>query len=100
MSGLRPDPLFLGLTRPVQIGGVHYIMFLMNFILCGLLYINKVFENQLIGPTGTFAIIHITLYLLCLKEPRMMELLMVRFGKCSKCKNRLYYKVTNSYDLG
>jgi type IV secretion system protein VirB3 len=100
MSGLRPDPLFLGLTRPVLIAGVHYIMFLMNFMLCGLLYINKVYESQLVGPTLTFAIIHLTLYLLCLKEPRMMELMMTRYGKCSKCKNRLYYKFTNSYDLG
>lgn len=100
MSGLQPDPLFLGLTRPVRIAGVHYVMFLMNFMFCGLLYINKVFDSQIVGPVLTFAVIHVTLYLLCLKEIRMMEILMVRFGKCSKCKNRLYYSFTNSYDLG
>lgn len=99
MSGLRPDPLFLGLTRPARIAGVHYVMVMMNFMLCGLLFINDVFDNKL-GAIITFALVHVTLYLLCLKEPRMMELLMVRYGKCSKCKNRMYYKFTNSYDLG
>lgn len=100
MSGLRPDPVFLGLTRPVLIMGVHYVMFLMNFMLCGLLYINSVFEQKMIGPVITFALIHATLYILCLKEARTMEIMMVRFGKCSKCRNRLFYGSTNSYDLG
>lgn len=104
MSGgnLSADQLFLGLTRPVMFFGVHYLMVVVNFMGCGLLFINKIFGpglQSLYGPVLVFAALHLTCYLICLKEPRAIELLFTRFGKCSKCRNRLYHKSTNSYDL-
>lgn len=96
---LSSDPLFLGLTRPVMFFGVHYLMFIMNFMGNILLFINKVFEYKIPALIVGFITLHIIFYLVCLKEPRAIELLSTRFAKCSKCKNRLYHKGTNSYDL-
>lgn len=98
-GNLQADALFLGLTRPTTILGVHYLLFLFNFMFAGLLFINlntdgKLWQIPLLG-----IIIHLFLYLVCLKEMRMIEILLVRFGKCTKCKNRSYHKFTNSYDL-
>lgn len=101
-NNLSADQLFLGLTRPVMFFGVHYMMVVINFMGSGLLYINKVFGpglQSMYGPVMIFVIIHLACYLICLKEARAIELLLTRFGKCSKCKNRGYYKTTNSYDL-
>lgn len=97
-GGLQSDPLFLGLTRPAMILGVHYLMFLMNLIFQMLMFINKVYEHQFMVFPSAIGI-HCLLYLICLREPRMIELLIARYGKCSKCKNRLYHRHTNSYDL-
>lgn len=99
MAGnLQADQLFLGLTRPATVLGVHYIIFLCNFMLNVLVFINTV-NNKFVVATVSFVTIHVLAYLICLKEPRAIELVMVRYGKCNRCKNRVYHKHTNSYDM-
>lgn len=96
MANLQADQLFLGLTRPLKILGVHYMMFIMNAFGMMLFYINT---RAFVEPFIMGIFIHLVLYLVCLKEDRAIDIIMARFGKCSKCKNRAYHKFTNSYDL-
>ena len=98
-QNLTADPLFLGLTRPVMFFGVHYLMFVINFMGNILLFINDVFQYKIPALVVGALTVHIVFYLICLKEPRAIELLSTRYAKCSKCRNRLYHKSTNSYDL-
>lgn len=100
MAGnLQSDQLFLGLTRPATVLGVHYIIFLMNFMGNVLVFINTT-HNKFVIAALSFGTVHVLAYLICLKEPRAIELVMIRFGKCANRKNRTYHKFTNSYDIG
>jgi len=96
-GGLQSDQLFLGLTRPATVLGVHYLIFMFNFMLNTLVFVN-IDENKFVTLVLSFVSIHAFSYLVCLKEPRAIELLITRYGKCSRCRNRLYHKHTNSYD--
>lgn len=98
-QSLQADPLFLGLTRPAMIFGVHYLMFVINFMGNILLFINDVFSYKIPAVIIGMVSVHLLFYLICLKEPRAIELLTTRYAKCSKCRNRRYHKFTNSYDL-
>lgn len=97
-GGLQSDQLFLGLTRPAMVMGVHYLIFMLNFMINVLLFVN-IQHNKFVTIAVCFTTVHACAYLVCLKEPRAIELLMTRYGKCSRCKNRLFHKYTNSYDL-
>jgi type IV secretion system protein VirB3 len=100
MAGsLQSDQLFLGLTRPAMVLGVHYLLFMLNFMGAVLLFINLDSKGKLWQTPLIFVLVHLMAYLVCLKEPRAIELVFTRYGKCSKCRNRLYHKHTNSYDL-
>lgn len=99
MSGsgrLQADPLFQGLARPPMIMGVSYMYFVFNAIICLVAFIQ----------TGNFIVLffvapvtHGIGFLICLKEPRQMELLILRASKGTKCTNRMYHGFTNSYDI-
>lgn len=97
---LQADPLFQGLTRPAMIMGVSYMYFVINAVICMVFFINT--SNMLIlfiiAPT-----VHGIGYLICLREPRAIELLMIKTGKCWKLAPisnvRRYHGFTNSYDV-
>lgn len=98
MSGsdrLQSDPLFQGLTRPTMMLGVSYLFFVFNAAICLVLFINfqDFFILLVVAPS-----IHLLAYMLCLKEPRIMEMFMVKLRKGYKCTNRPYHGFTNSYD--
>ena len=97
-GALQSDQLFLGLTRPVTVLGVHYIIFMINFMGCVLLFIN-LHDNKFPITVMVLVSVHLLAYLVCLKEPRAIELFIVRYGKCNKSRNRVYHKHTNSYDV-
>jgi type IV secretion system protein VirB3 len=94
-SRLRADPLYQGLTRPAMIFGVTYNFFLINVMSITIAFINTrdFFVVLVIAPA-----IHALGYYICLREPRFLELIALRLGKCQKCKNRLFHGFTNSYD--
>jgi type IV secretion system protein VirB3 len=96
MSRLSSDPLFQGLTRPTMILGVSYMFFVVNAIICLVTFVNTQ-SFALVVPAAIIA--HTTGYLICLKEPRAIEMMMVKVKKGYRCMNRHYHGYTNSYDL-
>lgn len=97
---LQADPLFQGLTRPAMIMGVSYMYFVINAVICMIFFINtsNMFILFFIAP-----VVHGIGYLICLREPRAVELLMIKTGKCWKLAPisnvRRYHGFTNSYDV-
>ena len=98
MSGsgrLQSDPLFQGLTRPTMIMGVSYMFFTINAAISLITFINL--QNFLVlivlAPT-----VHLIGYLICMKEPRAIEMFIIKMNKGYKCLNRNFHGQTNSYD--
>jgi type IV secretion system protein VirB3 len=88
------DPLFLGLTRPAMIFGVTYPFAVLNGFCCLIYFImTEDFKGFLALP-----FLHGLAYMICVKEPLAIELLMIKGAKCTKCKNRGVYGA-NSYDV-
>jgi type IV secretion system protein VirB3 len=97
MSGsIGSDSLFLGLTRPPMLFGVSYTLATVNVMISLLAFI---LTNQFFYLLVLLPAIHGICWMLCLKEPRAMELFLIRNSKCTLCKNRMYYGGTNSYDV-
>jgi type IV secretion system protein VirB3 len=96
MSRLQSDPLFQGLTRPTMILGVSYMFFVINAVICLISFVNTQSFTILfiVAPS-----LHTVGYLICLKEPRAIEMFIVKVKKGFKCLNRVYHGNTNSYDL-
>lgn len=99
MSGsgrLQSDPLFQGLTRPPMIFGVSYMFFVVNAVICMITFINtqRFIFIMMAAPT-----IHLIAYLICLKEPRAIEMFLIKARKGYRCLNRAFHGGTNSYDL-
>lgn len=92
---LQVDPLFQGLARPPMIMGVSYMFFVLNAVICliGFIQTGNFIVLLFIAP-----IIHGIGFLICLKEPRQLELMILRANKGTKCLNRIYHGFTNSYD--
>ncbi len=93
---LQADPLFQGLARPPMILGVSYMFFVLNAIMCLIAFIQT---NNFIALLVVAPVVHGVGYLLCLKEPRAIELLILRTSTGTKCMNRAYHGHTNSYDI-
>ena len=97
MSGgrLSADPLFQGLARPPMIMGVSYKYFVLNAMVTMIMFIDT--KSFLSFPTGVF--IHMIGYLLCMKEPRAVDLWMLRMRSGYRSWNRRFHHNTNSYDV-
>lgn len=92
---LAKDPLFQGLARPPMIAGVSFMYFVLNAMICMIMFINtKSFAAFLLG-----VVIHGFGYLLCRKEPRAVELGMLHLKWGYRSFNRRYHSYTNSYDV-
>ena len=88
------DPLFLGLTRPPMIFGVTYPFAVLNGFSCMAAYIVTTDFKWFIA----MPFFHGIAYLICLKEPLAIELMMVKGSKCTKCRNKGFHGA-NSYDV-
>lgn len=92
---LRADPLFQGLARPPMILGVSYMYFVLNAMITMMTFINtSSFLSFLLG-----IVIHFFGFLICRKEPRAVELWMLRMKYGFRSWNRSYHHNTNSYDV-
>lgn len=91
---LRNDPLFVGLTRPPMIFGVTYMYFVVN-LLTSMMYFVMTSDFKVVVVAGAC---HGVSYLICQKEPLLIDMFMLRQSKCSKCKNMGYHKYKSSYD--
>lgn len=96
MSGrLQADPLYQGLARPTMIAGVSYMYFLLNGMFSTMVYI----WSQSVYAILMGAAIHGFGYLLCMKEPRAVELWLLRMRTGYQSWNRVFHHYTNSYDV-
>lgn len=93
---LKADPLYQGLARPPMIFGVSYLYGVLVFFFCLIVFIQ----------TGNFLAVLVLLpfmygigYLICLKEPRAVELLFLKLQFGFRTLNRRFHGNTNSYDL-
>ena len=92
----KPTPLFLGLARPAMIMGVNYLFVVLNFAVSMIAFINTTsFLVLLVMLPG----VHIIAYIICLKEVRALELLILKVRWGIRCMNRRYHGHTNSYDI-
>lgn len=92
---LRADPLFQGLARPPMIAGVSYMYFVLNAMITMVIFIDT--KSFIAFPLGV--VIHGFGYLICMKEPRAIELWMLRMKYGFRSWNRRYHYFTNSYDV-
>ena len=78
-----------------MVAGVSYMFFILNAMICMIMFINT--HSFLVLPLAF--VIHGFGYLLCMKEPRAVELWMLRMKFGYRSWNRAYHSFTNSYDV-
>jgi type IV secretion system protein VirB3 len=91
---VRGDPLFVGLTRPPMIFGVTYMYFVMN-LLGSMMYFVASSDFKVVIVAG---FLHGTSYIICQKEPLLIDMFIMRQSNFMKCKNMSYHKYKSSYD--
>lgn len=89
---MSSDPLFVGLTRPNLILGVSLKFAMLNMVASVTAFI----QTNNFKIVFVAVILHLIGYMLCFKEPRFVELYIMKFSKCNKCPNRTHYGA-NSY---
>ncbi|WP_242095946.1 MULTISPECIES: VirB3 family type IV secretion system protein [unclassified Sphingomonas] len=92
MNGLNSDPLFVAMTRPTMLAGVPFGFVIGNVIL--MLELFLIFRTPLVLVAGI--IVHAIGWLGCLREPRLIDLWMVRLRRCPRVKNHRFWQC-NSY---
>lgn len=92
MAGLARDRLFVALTRPQMFAGVTYSFFVVNLIVSTQVFL--ITKSAWVLPVAL--ILHGIAMLLCLKEPRILDLWLLKVRLCPRVAN---YKVwrCNSY---
>lgn len=93
---LQADPLFQGLARPPMVMGVSYMYFVVNSLICLLTFI---WTSNFLVLFLAAPLIHGIGFLLCMNEPRAVELFVLKMGKGMRCLNRGFHHRTNSYDV-
>ena len=93
MAGdLRRDTLFTGLTRPQMFAGVTYSFFVLNGVLAAELFL--IFRSLWVLLVAL--VVHGVGALLCLREPRFLDLWIARVSRCPRVKNFRVWRC-NSY---
>jgi len=81
------DPVFLGMTRPAMAFGVTYSSFVLNVVVSALVFL---FLSDLRGLL-VFLPIHAVSVLLCLRDPRIFDLLAVRVLETPPTSNASFF---------
>jgi type IV secretion system protein VirB3 len=92
VSQLRRDTVFVALTRPQMFAGVTYSYFIINAIVATELFL--MFRS--IWVLGAAVLIHLAGVLICLHEPRAVDLWLTRSMRCPRVKNFKLWRC-NSY---
>lgn len=93
MSGISKDPLFVGLTRPSMFLGVSLPFFASNMMISLMAFI-QISDLRIL--LMAFAL-HIVGYILCYKEPRFVEIYLMKYGNFNKCPNKSHYGANSYY---
>ncbi len=89
------DLLFGGLTRLPTIFGVTYTYVLVNMMVSLIYFVMRSDFKVVIISAG----IHGIAYVICLKEPLLIELFINKQANFTKCKNKVHFNYKNSYDF-
>ena len=92
MERIERDRLFVALTRPQMFGGVTYNFFVINVIFAAELFL--VFRS--LWVLGVALIVHGLGIVLCLREPRAIDLWLTRSRLCGRVRNHSLWRC-NSY---
>ena len=92
MSGIARDRLFVALTRPQMFAGVTYSYFVINVIVSAEAFL--IFRS--LWALVPALIIHGLGMLICLKEPRFVDLWLIRLRQCRRVPNHGRWR-SNSY---
>jgi type IV secretion system protein VirB3 len=92
VSQLRRDTVFVALTRPQMFAGVTYSYFVINAIVAAELFL--IFRT--LWALAAAAVIHLVGVLICLHEPRAVDLWLTRVARCPRVKNFKLWRC-NSY---
>jgi Type IV secretory pathway, VirB3 components len=91
-SHLQRTTVFTALTRPQMFAGVTYTWFVANGILAAELFL--IFKSFWVIPIA--AVMHMVGAVLSLREPRFLDLWIVRVSRCPRVKNHALWQC-NSY---
>lgn len=92
MDELERAPLFTALTRPQMFAGVTYNYFVINAVLAAELFL--MLKSIWVLPIAL--VVHGFGVLLCLGEPRIVDLWLIRIGRCPRIPNYRIWRC-NSY---
>ena len=92
MDSLDRTPLFTALTRPQMFAGVTYNYFVINGVIAAELFL--IFRSFWVLPIAL--VVHGVGVLLCLREPRIIDLWLVRVSRCPRVPNHSVWRC-NSY---
>jgi type IV secretion system protein VirB3 len=87
-ESLAVDPVYLGMTRPPMIWGVPFRSFVLNGVVTTIAFLAW---NDLRGFL-LFLPVHALSYLLCLRDPRIFDLLFVRAATTPPVPNASFWK--------
>jgi type IV secretion system protein VirB3 len=91
---LYTDQLFLGLTRPPMVFGVTYMYVVLNLLLSLMYFVlSSDFKVVIVSVA-----IHGIAYLICLREPLLIEIFIMKQSRFGRCPNKVHYNRKNSYD--
>jgi type IV secretion system protein VirB3 len=82
-SELRVDPLFLGMTRPPMALGVTFSSFVLDVVATTIAFL----ATSDLRAFLLFFPVHGLAYVLCLRDPRIFDLLLVRAAKTPPIRN-------------
>lgn len=91
-TSLDHAPVFVALTRPQMFAGVTYSYFVANMILAAEVFL----ISKSIWALAVAGFVHLAGVLLCLREPRIFDLWLVRVSRCPRVKNHALWGC-NSY---
>lgn len=92
MEELARTPVFTALTRPQMFAGVTYNYFILNAVVAAELFL--IFRSPWALLAALF--LHGVGVLLCLREPRIIDLWLTRVSKCPRIPNHRIWRC-NSY---
>ena len=92
MEELDRTPLFTALTRPQMFAGVTYNYFVINAVVAAELFL--IFRSPWVLLVAL--VLHGVGVLLCLREPRIIDLWLVRVSQCPRVRNHNIWRC-NSY---
>jgi len=92
MAPLDRDIVFTALTRPQMFAGVSYSYFVLNLVVTTEVFlITKSFWAVVAA-----VVVHLIGYVACQREPRFLDLLILRASKCPRVPNFSFWRC-NSY---